>query len=204
LPEGLDQPEARRVLTAESELFGSVSLSPDGSRAVLFTTTGSGRVSVVGPDRTARSLDLISSVRAVIVTPDASHAIALQDPAPGSMRRGAFSVLSLSSVRSPKLVAADAPAESIALSVDMPERAVVTVSDPARAVYGTFLVRMPNLQVDESSLASRPLATGVVPSAGKAFVAQDHPEGRITFIQLEDGTEREITGFELSAKVVSE
>ena len=43
-----------------------------------------------------------------------------------------------------------------------------------------------------------------VPAAGKGFVAQEHPEGRITFIDLVDGQSREITGFELSAKVVNE
>jgi hypothetical protein len=48
------------------------------------------------------------------------------------------------------------------------------------------------------------MATGVVPGAGKAFVAQEHPEGRITFIDLAEGEEREITGFELASKVVSE
>jgi hypothetical protein len=40
-----------------------------------------------------------------------------------------------------------------------------------------------------------------VPDANKAFVAQRHPEGRITFIDLETGEPRTMTGFELIAKV---
>jgi hypothetical protein len=112
--------------------------------------------------------------------------------------------VSLANVRAPKLVASDAPTQTVALSAANPDRALVTVSDPLRGVFGTFLVRMPNLQVDFSGLSSRPLATGTVPAAGKAFVAQAHPEGRISFIDLADGVEREITGFELAAKVVSE
>lgn len=204
LPAGLADASQRQVFQRAGESFGSVSLSRDGTRGVLFTTArSSGRVTLLGPELQGRSVDLLAAVRAVFVTPDGAHAIALQDPAPGSVRKGAFSVLSLASVRAAKLVAADAPAEAVALSTASPDRALVSVSDPASSTFGAFLVRMPNLQVDFSGLPSRPLATGSVPAAGKAFVAQAHPEGRITFIALGDGQSREITGFELSSRVVS-
>ena len=36
----------------------------------------------------------------------------------------------------------------------------------------------------------------------RAFVAQAHPEGRITFVDLDSGAHRTLTGFELGAKVV--
>jgi hypothetical protein len=41
-----------------------------------------------------------------------------------------------------------------------------------------------------------------VQSAERAFVSQVHPEGRITFIDLQEGAEQTVTGFELSGKVV--
>jgi len=205
IPGGLTNPSLRQVLSSPTSSFGSVALSADGAHAVLFTTArASGKVTLVGPDLTSRNVDLLAAVRAVFITADGSHAIALQDPAPGSQRKGAFSVVSLTSVRAPKLVASDAPAETVALSPTSSDRALVTVSDPSTATFGAFLVRLPNLQVDFSSLPSRPLSSGTVPSANKAFVAQSHPEGRITFINLEDGEGREITGFELSSKVVNE
>ena len=56
--------------------------------------------------------------------------------------------------------------------------------------------------MDLLPLASPPLATGIVPLAGKGYVAQQHPEGRITFVDLEDGSAKTLTGFELGAKVV--
>lgn len=205
IPAGLTNATLRQVLSSRTESFGSVALSADGAHAVLFTTARpSGKVTLVGPDLTSRSVDLLAAVRAVFISADGSHAIALQDPAAGSQRKGAFSVVSLTSVRAPKLVASDAPAETVALSPTSSDRALVTVSDPSTATFGAFLVRLPNLQVDFSSLPSRPLSSGTVPSANKAFVAQSHPEGRITFINLEDGEGREITGFELSSKVVNE
>lgn len=205
VPAGLDSASERRSLTIPNGGVGSVSLSPDGTRAVLFSNAlGSGQVTLVGPDLSYRSVDLIAPVRAVFVSADGAHAIALQDPPRGSVKKGAFSVLALASVRAPKLVAADARAEFVALDPENSERALVTVSDPDAQVFGAYFVRMPSLQVDFSALSSRPLSSGTVPAAHKGFVAQEHPEGRITFIDLGDGQSREITGFELSAKVVNE
>jgi len=204
IPAGLGDASLRQTLSS-AETFRSVSLSADGAHAVLFTTArASSRVTLVGPDLSARNAELIAPVRAVFVTADGAHAIALQDPPAGSVKKGAFSVLSLASVRAPKLVASDAPAVAVALPAGSSERALVTVSNPATGSFGTYLVRTANLQVDFSSLSSEPLASGTVPGAQKGFVAQVHPEGRITFIDLNDGAGREITGFELSSKVVNE
>jgi len=46
-----------------------------------------------------------------------------------------------------------------------------------------------------------PQASGLVPEANQAFVAQQHPEGRITFIDLDTNAQHTLTGFELSTKV---
>lgn len=205
LPTGLGDPAARQTLAVPGESFRSVALSADGARAVLFTTARpTPRLTLVAPDLSTRSLDLIAAVRAVFLTADGAHAVALQDPPAGSQKLGAFSVLSLANVRAPKLVASDAPAVAVAMPPGNAERALVTVSDPARGSFGAFLVRTANLQVDFTSLSSEPLASGTVPGAQKGFIAQLHPEGRITFIDLNDGAERELTGFELSSRVVSE
>ena len=205
VPAGLTEAAERRSLLIPNGGVGSVALSPDGTRAVLFSNAlGSGQVTLVGPDLSYRSVDLFAPVRAVFVSADSSHAIALQDVPAGSIKKGAFSVLALDTVRAPKLVAADARAEFVALDAQSSERAIVTVSDPDAQVFGAYFVRMPSLQVDFGALSSRPLSSGTVPAAQKGFVAQEHPEGRITFIDLSDGQNREITGFELSAKVVNE
>jgi hypothetical protein len=41
-----------------------------------------------------------------------------------------------------------------------------------------------------------------VAAAGRGYVAQKHPEGRITFVTLESGEARTLTGFELGSRVV--
>jgi hypothetical protein len=83
------------------------------------------------------------------------------------------------------------------------ERAVVTVSDPATQTFVAYVVKLPELTIDAIPLASAPLrqASGIVAEANQAFVAQQHPEGRITFIDLDTMEPRTLTGFELSTEV---
>jgi hypothetical protein len=98
----------------------------------------------------------------------------------------------------------DAPVFAVAESAGPSARAIVTVSDGV-ANFAAYVVRMPELVVDTIKLPSRPLAgaTGLVPEAGVAYIAQAHPQGRITFINLETGVPRTITGFELSARATN-
>lgn len=204
VPAGLNDASLWESVRSTQEIFGSVAVSPDATQAVLYTTVGSaGRVVLVNEAREVRTVELFAQLRAVFITPDGSHAVALQQPVPSSVRKGAFSVISLTDRRAPKRVASDAPTIAVALGANS-QRALVSVSDPSTGNFGAYLIRMPSLQVDFSDLPSRPLSTGTVSSAGKAFVAQEHPEGRLTFFDFESGDSRDITGFELSAKVVNE
>jgi hypothetical protein len=64
------------------------------------------------------------------------------------------------------------------------------------------IASFPSLAVQSVVLASEPIAAGVVPAAHRGFVAQRHPEGRITFVDFDTADVRTITGFELAAQVV--
>ena len=76
--------------------------------------------------------------------------------------------------------------------------------DAESPVRGVYLIGLANLEQNFVPLSAEPLpgATGIVPGAGRAFVAQRHPEGRITFIDLATGQARTLSGFELAARVV--
>jgi hypothetical protein len=80
--------------------------------------------------------------------------------------------------------------------------ALVTTRLDAGSVFLTYLAKLDKLQVDSFELSSAPLATGMVPEVGAGYVAQEHPEGRITFIDLEAGRAKTLTGFELGEKVI--
>jgi hypothetical protein len=213
LPDVFEDPTAFDRVRLEDQLVGSVSASIEGSRALLFTNAvPSDLVTILntadGDDYLgSRVVPLKSPVQAVFPAPDAKHAIALLRPDPAvSSKAGAFSVIPIERELPPYLQDTDAPPRSVTLAST---RGVVTVRDDATAQYRAFVVRLPELQVDPITLKSPPLATGLVPTAQRAFVAQEHPQGRITFIHLTAETndpdfERTLTGFELATRVVGD
>jgi sugar lactone lactonase YvrE len=214
LPAALTDPDRISTLAVEATL-GSVSLSPDGSVGVLYTnatpTSVVATVDLTGDELLVpRYEDLRAPVRGVLVAPDAEHAVALLDPPAGSVKAGAFGVIPTASLRAPKLVGTDAPVMEVAFAPAPTAEALITVRDDSRRRWGVHVVGLPSLQTDYVSLASPPIAAGIIPEVGKGYVAQEHAEGRITFIEfptdLTDGAAatpqaRTLTGFELAAKV---
>jgi len=57
--------------------------------------------------------------------------------------------------------------------------------------------------VDDFPVGSPPVALAVLGDAVKrVFVSQEHPEGRISFINWETGVVESVTGFELNGRIV--
>ncbi len=216
IPEIFDDPTRFDRVAIEDVVVGSVSASIEGERALLYTNATPSDVLTILDTRpgadylTSRAVALINPIRSVYPAPDALHAIALLDPVPGtSVLPGAFAVVPIDAIAPPRVQGTDAPPVAVALAPSPSTRGIVTVRDELTGVYGAYLVRMPELQVDRFDLASPPTATGLVPVARRAFIAQAHVGGRITFIDL-DGTgsvsevARTLTGFELEARVVGD
>lgn len=198
-----------QVIQVTGELFGSVSVSADGNTLALYTTAvESDRITLLNlEEASVRTVSVKSPVLAVMITEDAQHAVSFQAPAAAvgqaSVKKGAFSLIPLQVERAPKIVASDAPPVSLGLMGGSDSYAgLITTSDPATATFASYWVGFPGLTADPIRLASEPLATGVVEQSGLGFVAQRHPEGRLTLVDLQNGAPRTLTGFELAAKVV--
>jgi hypothetical protein len=114
---------------------------------------------------------------------------------------GAFAVVPLGESRPIRIQGMAAAPRFVTLTDD---RALIASRGSSGVLAEAFLARYPELSVDRHELPSTPLSTGVVPEAGQAFVAQEHPEGRVTFIDLGTGQPRTVTGFELASRVVDE
>jgi hypothetical protein len=190
------------------ETLGSVALPEQGDTALLFTNaTDSDRLAILdlanAGSASPRVVSLKAPVRAVFPTPEGSYAVALLDTEAGSERAGAFSVVPVGDALPPKIQGTDAPPYRVSLA-QTPSglRGLVTTRDDAHGIHAAYLVRMPSLQVDRIDLSSPPIAVGVLPDLGVGYVAQQHPEGRITFINLETGAPETLTGFELADRVV--
>jgi hypothetical protein len=196
------------------EWFGSVELGERGSTALLYSNgVPNAHMTLLELAAEApfphRTVDLKIPVFSALSTPDGAHAIALLKPAVGSQMPGAFAVVPVDKDLPAKIqgtkaitVASDPSKETSAMVAISDARAVVTVSDGVATHYA-YVARMPELTVDAIELASKPLprASGIVREANQAFVAQQHPEGRITFIDLDTNEVHTLTGFELSTQV---
>jgi DNA-binding beta-propeller fold protein YncE len=188
------------------ETIGSVSLAATGDTGVLYTNAvPSEHITVLGLSGNAptfRTIRLYQPVLGVFLTPDAAHAVVLHDaPAPPSTKAGAFSLVPLGTTLPAKIVGTDAPLTAVALSPTS-DRAVITERDDKKKIFGVYLVKLPELAETRYPLASPPIAAGVVGGARRAYVSQQHPDGRITFLDLDTGLARTLTGFELAARVV--
>lgn len=207
MPPGADAQSFERVKIPR-EVTSSVALSPDSELALLYQNgADNSHLTVLdlreGQDRALRTVDLKGPVSAVFAAPGAASAIAFQKPIAGSRRAGLWSGVPTLALRSAKIVGTDATPTALAFD-DAGEYALVTVGSEQSQVYGAYRVVLRTMQEDFVELASPPApgATGIVVDAGRGFVAQTHPEGRITFVDLKTAQAHTITGFELAARIL--
>jgi hypothetical protein len=195
-------------VSVPGEVTSSVALSQDNEIALLYQNgEDNSRITVLDlradEGRALRTLDVKGPVSAAFAAPGAASAIVFQRPMQGSVKEGLFSSLVTLEQRFPKIVGTDAAPTSLAFSEDG-SFALVTIGDQTSDVHGVYRVRLDTLQEDFIRLASPPAggATGIIEGTATGFVAQQHPEGRITFIELDSARAHTVTGFELAARIV--
>jgi hypothetical protein len=209
IPGIFSAPTVFDTATVANELFGLVNIAPQGSEALLYTNAiQNSHVTILdtaaGPDYLGhRTVDVHGYVHDVYPSPDGAYAIASLLPTETGGKAG-FAAIPVNNALPPRVQTTDAPVFAVAQSTGSAARAVITVSDGV-ANFAAYIVRMPELVIDTVKLPSRPLAnaTGLVPDAGVAYIAEENPQGRITFIDLETGVPRTITGFEIAAGVTN-
>jgi hypothetical protein len=221
-------PDAVTHVTIAGETIGQVTLTAGGQMAVLYSNAlVSQRITVLtlGPTPAFHVVRLHAPVLSALPTPDGKFAIVLHPPdgyvppdpssgADGGTDAGAvvqpappvpdamaFSLVPLDGTQPPRIEMADAPIQSVALAPSS-DRVLLTVRDDPHKVFGAYLGLLPTLEVKRYPLASPPIAAGVVGGAKRGYVAQEYPDGRITFFTLDSGDARTLTGYELGARVV--
>lgn len=194
--------------TLDGETLGSASLPDAGDKALLFTNAvASDRLAILdlaASGAPPRVVSLKAPITAVFPSPAGSHAVALLETEETSERAGAFSIVPVNDALPPKIQGTDAPPFRVSLA-ETPNgvRGLITTRDDQLGIHAVYLVRMPSLQVDRIDLSSPPIAVGLLPEHGIGYVAQQHPEGRITFINLETAAPETLTGFELADRVIT-
>ena len=219
-------------LTITGETIGQTVLTAGGAIAILYSNAvASERITVLAlaaSPPTWRTLRVHAPVLSVIPTADGKGAVVLHpadnsaiagnadagaadggadarggsgaaNESMGTPVAGAFSLLPLDGTHPALIQATDAPIRRWRCR---PDRTLLTVRDDRQAIFGAYLGQFPTLAVQRYPLASPPIAAGVAATAGRGYVAQQHPDGRITLIALDSGDARTLTGYELGARVV--
>jgi len=203
-----DAASFERVLIPREEITSSIVISDQSELALLYQNgADNSHLSVLdlrdGMQRALHTVDLKGPVSAAFAAPGAASAIVFQKPITGSTKAGLFSGVPTLQQRSAKIVGTDAVPSALSFDKEG-QYALVTVGNETSAVHGVYRVVLDTMQADFLALASPPAtaATGIVDNAHRGFVAQTHPEGRITFIDLETAHAHTITGFELAARIL--
>jgi DNA-binding beta-propeller fold protein YncE len=206
LPQAASDPLAITTFVVAGQTIGSVSLPSESSVGFLYTNAVPSTVltrfdaAVSGGD--THDLVLHAPIGSVLPTQDGAHAVVVHSGVPSnSSYAAAVSFVPVESGLPSKIVGLEQELQSIAISPSG-HRAIVAAGGELDATYSMLVAQLPSLQTVIHPLASRPIASGIVSEANRGFVAQEHPEGRISFVDFDDGEVRTLTGFELAAEVV--
>lgn len=198
--------------------LGSLQLSADGTRALLYTNaTLDERLTMVSLDQPGYphvTWPLKKSVRAVGIAPDGKSAIVLHAKAPGDPTTATtvdeyidesfgYSLVDLASGFA-KLQITPVDPGSFVYALDSSKAYIgLDGGDADTATRALQIVTVQTGVVATKQLGSPPSGVGILPGAAQAFIAQRHPLGRVSFVDLATDAMRTVTGFDLNSHVVN-
>jgi hypothetical protein len=215
LPGGFTDDTQRRAIKIDGETVGSASITPDGKIAVLYTTAAKVEGVVILPlDGAGAPLPvrLKKAVRAVALAPDGHTALVVHTKDAGTPkdpnidvevmidRSYGYSVVDLRNGFA-KLQLTDAPAGELAITPDG-ARGFVLLRDDAQSIRIAQRIDFASFLVTDYPLGSPPVSIATLGGTTRVFVSQEHPEGRISFIDWMRGVVESVTGFELNGRIV--
>jgi DNA-binding beta-propeller fold protein YncE len=211
-------PAGVEVVDLANATVGSLVLSHDGTRALLFTNaTLDERLTMVKLDQPGYptvTWPMKKAARAVGLSPSGTTALVIHAKAPGDPatassvdeyidRSYGYSLIDLATGFA-KLQITPVDPGPFAYAPDGSK--VYVALDGGDAITAPRALQIVQTQtgvVTSKQLGSPPSAVGILPGAGEAFAMQRHPLGRITFVNLVTDAVRTVTGFDLNGSVVN-
>ena len=198
--------------------IGSFQLSPDGKRGLLYTNaTLDERLTMVqldAPGFPHVTWPLKKSVRAVGISPDGKSAIVLHAKAAGNPATATtvddyidesygYSLVDLASGFA-KLQLTPVDPGPFSYATDSTKAYIaLDGGDGATATRALQIATVKTGVVLTKQLGSPPSGVGILPGTSQAFIAQRHPLGRVSFVEVATDAMRTITGFDLNSHVVN-
>jgi DNA-binding beta-propeller fold protein YncE len=217
VPADAQNPSGVEAIDLTNATLGSLVLSRDGRRALLYTNaTLDERITVLKLDQPGypkQTWPLKKSVRAAGISPTGDTALLINakvfgDPGTATNfddyidKSYGYTLLDLASGFGKLQITAVDPGPF----TYAPDGTKVYVGlDGGDAVNATRALQVVTTQtgvVITKPLGSPPSSVGILPGADQAFVAQRHPLGRVSFLNLASDAVRTVTGFDLNSQVV--
>ena len=189
-----------------SLVCGVATIAPDGDTVLLHTTTGGDehdqRV-LTAMTRTGTLWELSSAllertIASVAVGPDSNSAVAMhQEIVPEAGEEPfAYTLVKLPEMQK-KFQQVPVEPGQLLLTPDG-DYGFTLLRDDDAGLKETQLMNLSTHIVDDIELGSPPTALGYASGTNSVFVAQDHPSGRMTFIDLDDMSVQTVTGYTLN------
>lgn len=222
-PSGWLETEGFDYIELEFERLGLTEIDRTGSTALIYTSRDNdGRTVLLDlATLTQRQVPFEKGITRVESDGAGSTFVIIHDREPGNaidstpgsddfiLKSHGLSVLDVAS-----------GASRLTLTEQEPQQAALWAEGDQRVLYVTFAPLEPtpvdfeieakralatidlrSFALDRTLLPSLPNGLGTIPSSGKVFISQIHPQGRITFVDVLDGRLRTVTGFQLNAGI---
>ena len=218
VPGDAQDPSGIETIDLTDATLGSLVLSRDGTRALLFTNaTSDERITLIqldAPGYPQQTWTLKKSVRAVGISPTGDTALVLNAKAfgdPGTAtnfddfidKSYGYTLLDLATGFGKLQIT---PVDPGPFTYAPDGKKVYVALDGGDAVNATRALQVVTTQtgvVTTKPLGSPPSSVGILPGASQAFVAQRHPLGRVSFLDLVSDAVRTVTGFDLNSHIVN-
>ncbi|MEO8701201.1 MAG: hypothetical protein ABI867_14215 [Kofleriaceae bacterium] len=217
IPGDVTNPAGIQTVSLAGATSGSLVVSADGKRGLLFTNaTLDERITVVEldkPNLPRHTYPLQKSVLSVGFDPTGTKAVILHarkagDPDEATSfeeyidRKPGYSILDIATGFS-KLQITEVNPKDFTFATSAP-RAYVTLDggDAEGAFVAVQQIELDSGVVRTIELGSPPSGIGILPDSNKIYVSQRHPLGRVSFIDTTSGQVRTLTGFDLNSQII--
>ena len=204
----LEDPTAPAEVVAmpDTETLGSVLMSPDGRRGLLYSTaSGDSRYAsweLDSDEITVRAL--VKQVGAMGISPTGETALVFHPKDNGTdvasdsafYNQWALTMIDLTDDFFTNPLRLPAEPTGFASSADGTQGYFIMEGEPLLEV-----LHYQSLMYDEYELGSDPMHVGVLPESTLAWVSQDHPLGRMSFFDPATDVLQTLTGFELNSGI---
>ncbi len=201
--------------------LGAAEVAPDASHALIFSTIGMERRGIL-LDLTnleQRGLAFEKGVRGAVADDNGNTFVVLHTREDGEIPPGAtpsdpeyiarswgISVVDVASAATRLVLTDQKPGITTLWSDDQVERLYMIFEKPTGVT--TEESHRDVLRIDLKSFAtstfrvpSLPEGLGRIDAARKVYVSQIHPQGRITFVGVDDGRRQTVTGYQLNSGI---